>query len=88
MNIYQAMDVLCYHRAVHSKPLACGLFPPRTDKGHYPGVSHTPRELASQDMGHVLTMLALLACQVSCTPLDLASQDMGPMLTMLALLVC
>ena len=54
-------------------------------RSEYP---QTPQELASQDMIHVLTMLALLACRASCTPLDLASQDMGYMLTMLALRVC
>src|SRR5438128_2121445 len=48
---------------------------------------HTPRELASQDMGPMLTMLALLAYRASCTPPDLASQDMGPVLTMLSLRV-
>src|SRR5438128_6796140 len=50
-------------------------------------LSQTPRELASQGMGPVLTMLALLECRASCTPLDHTSQDMAPMLTILSLRV-
>src|SRR5438105_2515184 len=85
-SIYQAMDVLCHHGPVHSKPFACGCSPSRIEKGHYSGASHTPRNLASQDMGHVLTMLALLICRASYTPKVLTSQDMGHVLTILALL--
>ena len=36
----------------------------RTAKGHCPGASHTPPDLASQDMGPVLIMLALLVCSL------------------------